>query len=495
LVSIKPGAIQVARISTFGCSWGWTDLPEGGSSVTLRCERVTDPPNNKLTRKRNIVVLKRLELHNIGPSETLKMEFGERLNLVTGDNGLGKSFLLDIAWWAMTRKWPSEINPKLTAGRKALPAGDGSTSIDFTFTSKTSKKLESYKSEYQRREQAWTGRPGRPANPGLVFYAMSDGSFAVWDPARNYWRTQEGIDVQDRIPAYVFSPSEVWDGLVGREGNPICNGLLHDWSGWYKEKGQPFESLREVLKVLSPSPTDILEPGRLTRISLDDSRDIPTIKMPYGQEVAVVHASAGMRRVLALAYLLVWTWEEHKKAAELLGEATAKQVVLLVDEVESHLHPKWQRAIIPALLAVANKLISNATVQILSATHSPLIMTSVEPIFTSAKDAWFDLDLDVDQGKVALTKRDFEKHGGADSWLISEAFDLSSTRSSDYEILIAEADRLLNTIPPDKEAIRKINSRLVEALSPKDEFLFRWRYICKKKGILNDSSHTPDRTQ
>jgi hypothetical protein len=33
--------------------------------------------------------------------------------------------------------------------------------------------------------------------------------------------------------------------------------------------------------------------------------------MPYGP-VPVTQAAAGMRRVLALAYLLVWTWEEHE---------------------------------------------------------------------------------------------------------------------------------------------------------------------------------------
>ncbi|MBK8115935.1 MAG: AAA family ATPase [Candidatus Accumulibacter sp.] len=56
-------------------------------------------------------MLKRLSLKNIGPAQAMDLEFGDRLNLITGDNGLGKSFLLDIAWWAMTRKWPAEINP------------------------------------------------------------------------------------------------------------------------------------------------------------------------------------------------------------------------------------------------------------------------------------------------------------------------------------------------------------------------------------------------
>ena len=44
-----------------------------------------------------------------------------RLNLITGDNGLGKSFLLDVAWYCLTRRWPQEVNPGLTSGAMALP--------------------------------------------------------------------------------------------------------------------------------------------------------------------------------------------------------------------------------------------------------------------------------------------------------------------------------------------------------------------------------------
>ncbi|MCK6186621.1 MULTISPECIES: ATP-binding protein [unclassified Pseudomonas] len=426
-------------------------------------------------------MLKHLKLKNIGPADSMELEFGERLNLITGDNGLGKSFLLDIAWWAMTRKWPAEINPKLSAGKKALPSTAGSdASIDFSFTAK--KKEESYTSTFFRKEQIWKGRQGRPANPGLVFYAMADGSFAVWDPARNYWRTQDGMDVQERIPAYVFGSSEVWDGLNGKDGKPLCNGLVMDWGGWQKEKGAAFDSLCAVLEVLSPSSKEGLQPGGFTRLSLDDARDIPTIRMPYGQDVAVLHASAGMRRILALAYLLVWTWEEHQQAAILLGEETTKQVVFLIDEVESHLHPQWQRRIVPALLAVVKTLIGKADVQIITATHSPLIMASVEPLFDSAKDAWFDLDFE--RKKVVLRARAFEKQGEAARWLTSDAFDLESGRAPEYEALIRRASALIEKDNPSEAAIKKTYQQLLVALSPTDEFLYRWRYVCMKKGWL-----------
>lgn len=425
-------------------------------------------------------MMKHLKMINVGPAPKMELEFGKRLNLLTGDNGLGKSFLLDIAWWSLTRKWPAEINSKLTAGKKALPAGPGEAKIRFSFTSKS--KEENYDSNYLRKEQAWTGRQGRPANPGLVLYAMSDGSFAVWDPARNYWRTQDGVDVQDRSPAYVFSPAEVWDGLPGQGNTWLCNGLVRDWAGWQKEKGTPFKHLKEVLKVLSPSSKEILEPGDLTRISLDDVRDMPTIHMPYQQDVAVVHASSGMRRIMALAYFLVWAWEEHKQAAKQLQEPETKQIIFLIDEIESHLHPSWQRRIVPALLSVMEKLTKKAEVQLITATHSPLIMASVEPLFALEQDAWFDLDFE--NKKVVLRRREFEKHGDAATWLISEAFDLNSGRPLEYERLVEEASALLEKPQPSRDQIEKMKEKLIHALGSKDDFLFRWRAICDKKGWL-----------
>lgn len=425
-------------------------------------------------------MIKHLKMSNVGPASKMELEFGKRLNLLTGDNGLGKSFLLDIAWWALTRKWPAELNTKLTAGKKALPSSDGEATISFSFTSKS--KEESYESSFLRKEQSWTGRPGRPANPGLVLYAMSDGSFSVWDPNRNYWLTREGVDVQERVPAYVFSQKEVWDGLQDESGGWLCNGLIRDWAGWQKERGTPFKQLKQVLEVLSPSAKEKLEPGALTRISLDDVRDIPTIRMQYQQDVPVVHASSGMRRIIALAYFLVWAWEEHKQAAKQLGEKATHQITFLIDEIESHLHPSWQRSIVPALLSVMEKLTKTAEVQLITATHSPLIMASVEPLFDESQDAWFDLDFE--RKKVVLRHRDFEKHGDVETWLVSEAFDLKSSRPLEYECLVEEAAALLSRNEPSRKQIEAMNERLVQALGPRDEFLFRWRAICDKKGWL-----------
>lgn len=425
-------------------------------------------------------MIRHLKMSNVGPAPKMELEFGRRLNLLTGDNGLGKSFLLDIAWWAMTRKWPAELNPKLTAGKVALPTDKKQKAeIDFSFSAVS--RIMEYKSSFDPQVQNWTIRQGRPPNPGLVFYALADGSFTVWDPARNYWRSK-GKEGKERPAAYIFNPKEVWDGLQREDGTWLCNGLIRDWAGWQKEKGRAFDSLLAVLEVLSPSADEKFIPGNLTRISLDDVRDMPTLKMPYGQEVAVVHASSGMRRIIALAYFLVWCWEEHLKAKELLGEEPETKTVFLVDEVESHLHPRWQRTVIPALMKVMDELMASSEVQLIAVTHSPLIMASVEPFFDAQQDAWFDLDLVNNQ--VILSQRQFIRQGDIRSWLTSQAFDMKSGYSLEAERVLEDAAQALRDENFNKDDAKAIDKRLREVLSDIDPFWMRWRFVAEKKGWL-----------
>lgn len=429
-------------------------------------------------------MIEELSLRNVGPATEMALDLAPRLNLLTGDNGLGKSFLLDIAWWALTRKWPAELNRRLPSGLPAKPHTDQPASITFSVAGKS--KSVSYQSKFDRKLQAWTGAAGRPVNPGLVLYAQADGGFAAWDPARNYWRKKGNVDVQDRPPAYVFTTRDIWDGLRDAERGLLCNGLIADWAGWQKERGVAYKRLEAVLEALSPSPSERIKPGELIRISLDDARDIPTIRMPYGQDVPVLHASAGIRRILALAYLLVWTWEEHLKAAKLIGEKPTPQVTFLIDEIECHLHPKWQRRIVAALLEVMTSLAKNASVQVIAATHSPLVMASVEPAFDADKDAWFDLDFEGagQQGAVVLRQRDFVRRGDVTNWLTSDAFDLKSSRSIEAEQAIERAAVAMSSDGFSKAQAQKIHRDLLQVLGDTDPFWMRWRFVGEKKGWL-----------
>ncbi len=400
-------------------------------------------------------MLELLELHKVGPACSLRLPLRERLNFLAGDNGLGKTFLLDVAWWALTRTWARQlVVPHLPPAEPR---------ITYTYGTRTG-RTHTYTSTFNRELEQWSVKASRPAIPGMVVYAQVDGSFSVWDPARNYWKK----DTPDRPSAYLFTTKEVWDG------NPLCEGLIRDWASWQREGGAAFAQLVRVLRTLSPSPAERLEPGTLRKIALDDPKRYPTLKMPYGQEVALVHASAGMRRVVALAYLLVWTWQEHLDACKLRGESPTREIIFLIDELEAHLHPQWQRRIVPALLDVMEALTGDhdVRVQLLAATHSPLVLTSTEPLFDPERDAIWELDLV--QGEVVLSETPWYRRGDANSWLTSSVFDLREPRSLEAEQALSEALELLRDKHPDSEALARVEHKLRSTLSEDDRFWVRW---------------------
>jgi len=424
-------------------------------------------------------MLERLQLHHVGPAPKLEIDFAPRLNLVTGDNGLGKTFLLDVAWWALTRTW---------TGYPAAPhrGGDIKPSIGFRYEGKTG-SME-HLSSYDFQAQAWPPKQGRPANPGMVLYARVDGSFSVWDPARNYWKSAPslGVDAPDRPPAYHFSPREVWDGLEPG-GKVLCNGLIRDWAFWQNGNDEPFGQLLQALEALSPSDKERLEPGRLTRVSLEDVRDMPTLKTAYGQEVALVHASAGVRRVIAIAYLLVWTWQEHVRASLLLNQEPTRRIIFLIDEIEAHLHPRWQRTILRSLLRMMAALMGteDVSVQVIAVTHSPLLLASLEPLFDPARDALWNLDLK--DNAVELRREAWRRRGDANSWLISDIFDLGEPRSLEAEQAIQRAEALMQRTSVNAEEYIVAQDALRASLPDVDPFWLQWRFWARDQGLRDDS--------
>ena len=207
---------------------------------------------------------------------------------------------------------------------------------------------------------------------------------------------------------------------------------------------------------------------------------MPTLKMPYG-EVPVIILSAGIRRILSLAYLLVWTWEGHKSASRKIGKTPQSKIVFIIDEMEAHLHPSWQRVIVPALLDVVEVLEKHLEVQLIVATHSPLVLASVESIFSEEADKLFALDL-VNQ-ELEVKELQYIKYGSINSWLTSEVFDLKRPYSLGAEEALVAAKQIQLAENPDAKQIREISDRLAKFLPDLDPFWPRWRFFAEKHGV------------
>ncbi len=108
-------------------------------------------------------------------------------------------------------------------------------------------------------------------------------------------------------------------------------------------------------------------------------------------------------------------------------------LLIFLDEIEIHLHPKWQRRILPAV----QKLFPNA--QIFVATHSPFVIGSVD-------DAWVH-QLEFDRAGMAIAKPP-EKANDAISFvtILQEYFDIDEYFGTETEQKLNEFYQLRNSV-------------------------------------------------
>lgn len=411
-------------------------------------------------------MLDSLKLTEVGPIREIEWDLSQRLNLITGDNGLGKTFLLECSWWALTGAWAKKypVYPRHTASNKE-------PSIAFRSVGKNARgKL--YTTRYDRKKQSWSGIDRFDRSQDLVIFAQADGSIAVWDPAKS--DREEGL--------IRLSSQEIFDGLrEDQDGRSrvICNGLLQDWVTWQdRPERSPFHKFSAALKTLAPHPTeDPLIPGEPQRLLVDDVRKIPTLHFAYG-DVPILLCSAGIQRIVSLAYILVWAWNEHVEVSKLLGKEPQRNIVLLIDEMEAHLHPFWQRAITPALMDVIEVLDQGTHAQLLISTHSPLVLASVENRFDPDIDRLFHIYMQ--EQEVKLNNIPFVKRGRVDLWLMSDLFGLKQPRSKIAEEVIEEAKSLQQSRETSKAKILEVHEKLTKVLAQDDEFWPRWLYFAEQ---------------
>jgi hypothetical protein len=427
-------------------------------------------------------MLTRIQTHDVEPTD-LDVRLAPRLNLLAGDNGLGKTFLLDLAWWALTGTWArqtalprlgKDVEPTIRCG--VLGRFGSEVAGTFVFDDHLwshhapQGQLLDYGAGQVKARSRFDYQELR-----LVLSAGADGGFEVWDSYRasGPGRLSLGRAAWGYSHHFTLDARAVWEGLTAEDGTALCNGLIRDWVAWQFQKPALFDLFSRVLAKLSPNPDEIIKPGPPRRVSIEDARDIPTLLLPYG-EVPVTHASAGMRRVIALAYMLVWTWHEHTEAARLSNRPPLDEMVFLLDEVDAHLHPTWQRVLLPALFEVFPEIEGSLRVQVLASTHAPLVLASVESLFDPERDQLLHFALR--DGKIGVDEIPWAKQGDAVSWLVSEAFGLRQGRSREAERAIEAAEAFMRgaPTPPELDTREKIHAELTRVLAEHDEFWPRW---------------------
>jgi predicted ATP-binding protein involved in virulence len=146
------------------------------------------------------------------------------------------------------------------------------------------------------------------------------------------------------------------------------------------------------------------------------------------------------------------------------GEYLLGSGIVLIDEIELHLHPAWQRKVIPALQQTF------PNIQFLITTHSPQIISEVrtEDIFILSGGEIF--------------KPATNPIGRDSNDILSEIMQIS-LRPSDIEQLISEYFLLINQNKFD--IAEKFKNKLLEKLDSNDPIFFRAQALIDRKRILN----------
>ena len=154
--------------------------------------------------------------------------------------------------------------------------------------------------------------------------------------------------------------------------------------------------------------------------------------------------------------------------------------IILIDEPELSLHPKWQQKIVD----VYRKIGKNN--QIIIATHSPHILGSVR------KENIMLLDKDSD-GKIVVRTGDelYDSYGQLTDRVLKDIMGLETTRNPKVFKLLEEAGELVDKNEYESEEFKTKYKKLREILGNKDEDLLLMDMdiqIRKKRGLKNAES-------
>lgn len=215
-------------------------------------------------------------------------------------------------------------------------------------------------------------------------------------------------------------------------------------TGAQKRAKERRDKIKKVLLKLLPDVNGI----RFTTLDEEQLKPGVEVNTPYGW-VSIKELSLGYKTLIAwmvdLASRLFDKYPESKNPL-------AEPAVVLVDEIDLHLHPKWQRN----LMSFLTELFPNT--QFIATAHSPLVVQA-------ASDA--NVVLLKREGDHVVIDNDVKTiHGWrVDQILTSDLFGLESARPPQMDNLLEERTKILSKsrlLKKDKQRLKEIEEEIGE---------------------------------
>ncbi|CAG1022844.1 hypothetical protein DOJK_01938 [Patescibacteria group bacterium] len=384
-----------------------------------------------------------LSLENVrcfADKQTLDLSDGNnrpaQWTVILGDNGVGKTTLLEV----------------LSKGfyihdlKKICRISKDSSSVMFLVIFKTSlnNKPEPFlKRQYESKFHSnnITVKSVRHIDGDINFY--SDDEFSNQKLKLFFYTASRRLKKDNNSSKELENQTKDNDELIDAEKWLLDIDYIaskpSDIQNKYKEL---LNTIKETLKDLLPYVTDI----RITEPSEESPHPRVQFQMPEGW-LLLSQLSLGYQTMTAwMVDLAARLFKEYPNSKNPIAEPA----IVLIDEIDLHLHPKWQRTIMSYL---SERFINT---QFIVTAHSPLIVQAAENA---------NIVVLKREGNSVKIKQEHQAIQGwrIDQLLTSDLFDLSSARSPYYEDLLKQRDDILsqsNLTDEDEEKLKELKNKI-----------------------------------
>ncbi|GGD70157.1 hypothetical protein GCM10011514_37780 [Emticicia aquatilis] len=384
--------------------------------------------------------IRSLTLKNIGVFEDETISFPEKqdkdmaeIHILTGQNGTGKTTILQALASGMlyTEPFNSDIwynqdglsknNFEYIFFKKLLPykstatikcadingeifiiktdrnIGKSNHGFPSIYQSNPEKTLEENKILYSEYRQS----------NGLTFTAFAYSGYRFIEhqenisikEKENYNPLENALEFNKKNNANDYSLNEWLANKMAQRNSAFFEGNTTE----VEKYSRGIETLKQIIEQIIEIPIDFKFKNEKLKV----------VAVKQGQELDFDLLPDGLRSIISWLGDLIMRMDALKWKDDL--PIFEREFILFLDEIEVHLHPSWQRKILP----VVQKLFKNA--QIFITTHSPFIVNSVDGAYI------YELKLDAD-GHCKSEKPTISSTSMPIDEVLNEIYDIEPTQ-------------------------------------------------------------------
>lgn len=380
-----------------------------------------------MTEPNPLLRIDKLTLRNFRCFESCALSLNKKLTVLVAENGQGKTAILDAIGIALqlfvdTLSDNRQYHPGfLRSDVRLVSSAEGvmSPALPINFEaegiingnplkwmrelkgnglrSRTSKK----KSEplclaaKELRQNILGTREAPDAQAGFLPFVAFYGTGRLWSEHRlTSGKKAYFADPRDRMSGYIdsLSPSSSFKGMLTWFENKMAEIGNPQYKSDYSRNISLITAVQAAIRTA-------LAPVEWCNLLWDPGRHCLMVEHPTHGSLPLSALSDGIQNMIALVADIA------RRCASLnphLGEQAAQQTpgILLVDEVDMHLHPRWQQVVVELLQKAFPAM------QIVLTTHSPHVLSSVD---------WDSIRIIRFEGDCAFTEKPGEQTRGDES--------------------------------------------------------------------------------